>query len=183
MLSQNWKNRHISLGFGRRSSGNLSILLRLTKDGAACFKATSIRSPRDMVVGRSVGDSIRVGDTKRPRKKKSEKSTWQGHTVRLSVKEDFRLPHPTEPKMEAEEEEEGRPRRPQVLWLNIPRPEEIVIVFVVFAIVVYLLFVIMLGGHLLAFLMATLSSVLGCVVIVGLGRISQIIAERRKAPL
>ncbi len=85
--------------------------------------------------------------------------------------------------MEAEEEEEGRPRRPQVLWLNIPRPEEIVIVFVVFAIVVYLLFVIMLGGHLLAFLMATLSSVLGCVVIVGLGRISQIIAERRKAPL
>ncbi len=57
MLSQNWKNRHISLGFGRRSSGNLPILLRLTKDGAACFKATSIRSPRDMcdmVIDRSV---------------------------------------------------------------------------------------------------------------------------------
>lgn len=74
-----------------------------------------------------------------------------------------------------------QPRRPQVLWLNIPRPEEVVIVFVIFAIIVYLLFALTLGGHLLAGLMALTSSILSCVVIVGLGRISQIISERRKA--
>ena len=82
----------------------------------------------------------------------------------------------------SEEDGMGPAPPPQVLWLNVPRPEEVFIVFVVFALIVYVLFITMLGGHLMALLMAGLSSTLACGVIVGLGRISRIIADRRKTP-
>lgn len=77
--------------------------------------------------------------------------------------------------------DDGPPPRPQVLWLNIPRPEDTLVLFVVFALMVYLLFLTLLGGQLLAILMSLGSTALSCVVIVGLGRISRIIAEHRQA--
>lgn len=66
-----------------------------------------------------------------------------------------------------------------ILRLNIPRPEDVVVLQAVFATISYVLFLIVGIGHILAVTLAFTATLATCLILVGLGKVSEWIARSR----
>ena len=66
-----------------------------------------------------------------------------------------------------------------VLWLTIPRPEDVIVIYFLFALVTYILFMIVGLGHVIAVIMALLNIGVNWIVLLSLGALSSWISRSR----